>query len=380
MRPADRFFNEVLLTAPPAAAVTSVLVAHLLPSQPPFFDALRRVSSLAAVIPKPRSVHRTVFEQARALAPVDAMTREDLAGEQGLVDYLERRAAGLPVVLLDVGGYFSPGLQTACEAFSGQVLGVVEDTENGLRRYAAHDKLPCPVYSVARSPLKEAEDRLVGESIVFSTEALVRELGEVLPGRRACVIGYGKVGSSIARTVRARGLPVTVVERDPVRLAHALSAGFDAADRPQSVLSGADLVFCATGSRCLAAGDLARLPDGAFVATATSADDELDLSGIDDLFTHRPVARHISLYERGGRHFHLLNDGQAPNFLHGSALGPAIHLVQAEILVALGRLATTAHAPGLCEVPHGIRCAIADLWVHTFHPPTHPHPLLKEMS
>lgn len=43
-----------------------------------------------------------------------------------------RRAGTL--VLLDVGGYFAPALADACTRYSGKILGVVEDTENGLRR------------------------------------------------------------------------------------------------------------------------------------------------------------------------------------------------------------------------------------------------------
>ena len=51
---------------------------------------------------------------------------------------------------------------------------MVEDTENGLRRYLGAWKPPCPVFSVARSPLKDPEDYLVGQSVVFSAEALLR--------------------------------------------------------------------------------------------------------------------------------------------------------------------------------------------------------------
>jgi hypothetical protein len=47
-------------------------------------------------------------------------------------------------------------------------------TENGLHRYLCHEKPPCPVFSVARSPLKDSEDYLVGQSVVFSAEALLR--------------------------------------------------------------------------------------------------------------------------------------------------------------------------------------------------------------
>ncbi|MCT9080451.1 Rossmann-fold NAD(P)-binding domain-containing protein [Streptomyces fulvoviolaceus] len=378
----DRFFNSVLSAVPRVGQATSVLVAHLLPSQPTFLKSLRRVSTLAAVIPKPNSVQKSVRRPLEKLTRCDELSRSDLSRPDALVEYLELRAAGQPVVLLDVGGYFAPGLAAACTGFSGQVLGVVEDTENGLRRYEEFDKLACAVYSVARSPLKEAEDRLVGESIVFSTEALLRSVGEVLTGRPACVIGYGKLGSSIADALHARRTPVNVVERDPVRLIHALSVGHRATRRLHDVLPEAELVSCATGSRCLTTTDMQHLRDGAYVASVTSADDELELTGLAEAFTGEPVAPHIMRYRHRGGSFHLLNEGNAVNFLHGSALGPSIHLVQAEMLLALTQLADVPHPPGLCELSAELRHHIADAWVNAFHPASHPRSAvsIRELS
>lgn len=70
--------------------------------------------------------------------PCDALDRQRLAQGGQLAGYLESRAAGQDLVLLDVGGYFAPALEDACARFSGRILGVVEDTENGVRRYLEH--------------------------------------------------------------------------------------------------------------------------------------------------------------------------------------------------------------------------------------------------
>ncbi|MBH8608768.1 hypothetical protein [Thermoactinomyces sp. CICC 10521] len=50
------------------------------------------------------------------------------------LDYLEKRAKGQDVALLDVGGYFAGVLNELAEVFSGRIMGVVEDTENGYQR------------------------------------------------------------------------------------------------------------------------------------------------------------------------------------------------------------------------------------------------------
>ncbi|WP_419620391.1 hypothetical protein, partial [Thiolapillus sp.] len=77
------------------------------------------------------------------------------------------------------------------------------------------DLTPTPVFSAARSPLKDNEDFLIGQSIVFSTDALLRECGSLLQYSSCSVLGYGKVGSSIAHHLLMRGIKPCVYEVDP---------------------------------------------------------------------------------------------------------------------------------------------------------------------
>lgn len=57
------------------------------------------------------------------------------------------------------------------------------------------------------------------------------------------------------------------------------------------------------------------------------------------------------------------------NFLHGSAVAPSIHLVQAEILTALAHLTERLHAPGLYEMAASTRAEIAKAWLSAFQTP-----------
>ncbi|MCG5215488.1 NAD(P)-dependent oxidoreductase [Streptosporangium soli] len=368
------FFDNLLNRLPYVSGqAISIVVAHMLPGQPAFVEALGRVSAVAAVLPKPKSIDSQALVQVQSVSRCDQLHRQRFADPHFLLGYLEARAAGQPLTLIDVGGYFAPALAEVCDGFSGQILGVVEDTENGLRRYLKHEKLPCPVYSVARSPLKEPEDSLVGEAIVFSAEALIRSRSDVLHGRAACVLGFGKIGAGIARALQARHVEVTVVDTDPVRLAQALALGHRGSAYPKDWLPGADLVFCATGNRALRGMDFTHLRDGAYVASATSHDDELDLETADTLFDRIPVAPHVTRYSHAGRSFYLLNGGNAVNFLHGSAVGPSIHLVQAEILAALGQLTLVPHDPGLYEVAPATRALVAAIWIDSFYRRGAPH-------
>ncbi len=219
----DSYFTRVADIFAPAEKPSAFLITHLLPERPAFVRAVGISTNLRAVLPKPKSVDLTARREIEKTTQCDALSRDLFEDPDSAVDYVESRAGGEAVVLLDVGGYFAPTVDALCERFSGRVLGVIEDTENGHKRYAHAEKLPCPVVSVARSPLKDPEDFLVGQSVVFSTEALMRSRGDILHGRTALVIGFGKLGSSIARLLHAKGVQVTVYDLDPVRRTQALS-------------------------------------------------------------------------------------------------------------------------------------------------------------
>ncbi|AQU68034.1 adenosylhomocysteinase [Streptomyces niveus] len=364
----DAYFGRVASRFMPTRRPAAFLITHLLPERPAFVRGVAGVTELRAVLPKPKSVHAEALRQVEEEGhPCDKLSRELFTDPDRALRYIEARAAGRPVVLLDVGGYFAPSLDALCDRFSGRIVGVVEDTENGHRRYADLDKLPCPVVSVARSPLKDPEDFLVGQSVVFSAEALMRGRGDILHGRTALVIGFGKLGSSIARLLHAKGVRVTVYDIDPVRRTQALSQGFTVARDREAGLSDAGLVLCATGALSLRGEDFPHLRNGAYVATVTSSEDELELAGLSDVYERAHIGEHVTRYLTTGHYFYLLNSGNAVNFLHGASVGPFIHLVQGEILAASAALARGGLDPGMQEIGPGDRATIAAIWLDYFN-------------
>ncbi|MER5988963.1 adenosylhomocysteinase [Streptomyces sp. NPDC001787] len=363
----DAYFSKIVGQFAPAEQAAAFLVTHLLPERPAFVHAVASLSRLRAVLPKPKSISPSAQREVERAFPVDALTRELFAETDTALDYFESRAAGEPVALLDVGGYFAPALTDLHERFSGRIAGVIEDTENGHRRYEDLDKLPCPIISVARSPLKDPEDFLVGQSVVFSTEAVMRGRGDILHGRPALVIGFGKLGSSIARLLHAKGVQVTVFDIDPVRRTQALSQGFAVARDRESALTGAGLVLCATGAVSLQGEDFPHLRNGAYIATVTSSEDELDLAGLPNVYTRTMIGDHVTRYQTTGHYFYLANGGNAVNFLHGASVGPFIFLIQAEILAAIRMLTRNNLDPGMHEVSAADRAAVAATWLSYFN-------------
>ncbi|MGB0093950.1 MAG: adenosylhomocysteinase [Solirubrobacteraceae bacterium] len=303
-----------------------------------------------------------VREQLEDRFTVEPLSRERFLDPLRAVRFLKGRAGDRTLVLADIGGYFAPALSEIAAALP--LAGVVEDTENGLQRYEALE-LPCPVFSVARSPLKNAEDYLVGSAIVFSTEALLRQHGHVLQGRTACVLGFGKIGRSVAARLEALSVTTTIFDVDPVRSTEAASNGYRIARSAPSAVRESSLVVCATGRRALSEAEFAALSPGAFVVSVTSSDDELDMQAL-QAYSRSWAGEHLVRYEMGDRYFFVLNEGNAVNFLHGAVLGPAIFLVQAEVLTAIAKLTEGVQGNQLLEIDHEARKRIARTWLEHF--------------
>lgn len=359
------YFGQVVARYPVRHRSAAVVVTHLLPERPVFLSAVTAGADLASLIPKPRSVDPITLSKVADALPVHRLSREDCGNPSTMLGHLEECAAGQSVVLVDIGGYFAPGLRHIAEHFTGRILGVVEDTENGLQRYQRLDALPCPVFTVARSPLKEAEDYLVGQSVVFSIEALLRARGDILQGRPALVIGFGKVGRSVAGFLRGRGVRVSIHDTSAMKRAEALAHGYGVHDTLASALRDALLVVGATGNRSLTEADLEHVHRGAYIATVTSSDDELEMAALAG-YERAEIDPDVIRYGRGDRHFFLLNDRNAVNFVHGAVVGPFIHLVQAEMLVAIWSLQHRHLGVGFHEIETSDREHLATLWMRCF--------------
>lgn len=362
----DSFFRDVIRQFPAHTKFSSFLITHLLAERPSFVKAVAEQTELVAVLPKPKSICEEALQEVRTMTKVDSLSRELFSNVDTALDYLEQRAKGQDIVLLDVGGYFAGVLNELAEVFSGRIMGVVEDTENGYQRYLALNHVPCPVFSVARSSLKVPEDYLVGQSIAFSVEMLIRGRGDVLAGMEACVIGYGKLGSSIAQMLHTRNMRVMVFDKDPVRMTQAKAAGFHVVQDKKCALSRAGVIVCATGNHSLCKEDFTHIKNGAYIASVTSSEDELELDDLAPVYEIEPVAPHVSRFSTVGHYFYVLADGNAVNFLHGAVVGPYIYLVQAEILTAISKISEEL-APGLYTVSDEDRKLIANTWLTHFN-------------
>lgn len=433
---AATFFRRICQQAVDTKSINVVMVSHLVDSAAPFLPVIAEYFTLRAVYAKRNSIDDDVQRYLKQRLPYTRFERldrnrfaEDPAFfvSECLPEQAPSSADG--VILVDIGGYFAEAvdgpnaIRDALERRRYRLLGIVEDTENGHKRYQEwldnrpRDTKPLPIYSVARSPLKSPENHLVGVAITFSIEAILREQNIVLQSRRAGVIGFGPIGRSVASALRNRGIPVRVCEVDPIRLAIAAAQGFHVHhydDDYISFVNDLNLIVSATGAgaqrKAVSRGDkdtsiddiirpsrLAasrRLPlngdtvgyleYGTYVASVTSSDDEIDLASVEQRYEAKTVSDNVTLYtergpeggvaERRGRHqFMMMMNGNAVNFAHGGVIGPAIELLQGEIVMCMQKLSeissktiANANLESIQELSTHDRRVVADKWLDQY--------------
>lgn len=348
---------------PPTPDTQVLLVAHLLKDKLPMIRALGRITKIAAIIPIPYSLDPASMQDVERMGiPVLDCTLSDLLdpefGKAVLSNLIRENEA--PILVAEVGGYFAPAGNSIREAFGERFLGIVEDTESGHRRYLAQARLDFPVISVARSTLKESEDRLIGESVAFSVERLIRRLGGTLKGRRVSVLGYGKIGSSCARAFAARGCEILVWDIDPVARIRALADGFSSPSRTHT-LERPHIIVGASGQTSLTAEDLPLIRDWAVLASASSKQVEFAINSIDSRDPEMQIVP-----RRRAEPILLACNGTPVNFSDSAVVGPILQLVHGEIVAAVSALAARIHGNGLHELSKESRGKIAEVWLDSY--------------
>lgn len=362
---------ETVLDHVPTDIESLVVVTHLVPGVDDFLKAINERIRIAAVIPKPNSIDPRILRKIEKTIPVLHYTREKIKRNPSVfLDAVSSHVGHFRFAIIDTGGYFSHVLTSISDISRFNLAGVVEDTENGHQKYealletGAMSEFPCPIVSVARSTLKDPEDFLVGQAIVFSADALLRERGDIPNRRRAVVLGYGKIGSSIAQSLRGKCQSIEVLDTNPIRQALALAHGFRSANRTNPT-GAADIVFCATGNKSINENAIRSMTPGGYIFTATSGDDEIaDYSKIIQDSIESGHHRIADCAVPGGV-VHLVNHGNSANFMYGGVVGPFIKLVQAELVFGLSQMEPFARS-SVKNVTDYSKSFIAEAWLENY--------------
>lgn len=343
-----------------------IVVAHLIPDCHYFLRVMNAVYPIVAIIPKPSSIHAETRKKIEKDFPVVDISRKDLLekNDNEIIRIVENNEH---IIVFDIGGYFAKVCDCAVwpKSIYDKIKLIVEDTENGVQKYEKA-KRDIAVVSVARSPLKDNEDFLVGQSILFSADALLRQSGNLIQYMKCGVLGYGKIGKSIATHLLQRQVKVAVYDTNPIKEVEAFNNLCSIPSR-EEIVCKSDVLFCATGNHCLDINDLRKIKNGCFIFSVTSSDDELDLEYLDE-YDKKDVGDYITQYYNDTNYFYLVYGGNAVNFIHNAVMDNFIHLVRSEMIIALTWMEEYVNRNKIYSIKAEDRKLIAQIWLDLFDP------------
>ncbi len=306
-----------------------------------------------AFLAKPNSIERNNYTLIEEMGIECIMEPEgskpyDWYEEEGNLDALiatsikMAKANSQKLIIVDVGGYFARPLANLKSSDKEVVLGVCEVTSFGHWRYqeVAH-KLPVPVVSIARSPLKQAEAIYVGETVVQATEDVLRGAGKVLSSKQAGIIGYGMIGSQIAGALRKRGLNTVVLDKTAILSMKAKLEGFQIAHDMRELLGRSDVIFSATGGQTLGQLEIVdQVKPEALLVSGGSRSAEFDMTWLEERCVKTKRSDHLSDYRlEDGKIVTMLNNGKAANFLKSGTPEEVMDIVFAELFRCIEMMA-----------------------------------------
>jgi adenosylhomocysteinase len=261
-----------------------------------------------------------------------------------------------PELVIDDGAELTRRIAEHRPDLWSQLRGVAEETTTGvgrLRALQAAGKLTFPAIASNDARCKHLFDNPYGTGQTTLT-AILRLTNLSAAGKRFVVVGYGHVGTGLARRAEGLGGRVTVVEIDPVRAVTAVFDGHRVAPLAEA-LADADVVITATGRTQAITGDaFDRLKDGAILANAGHHDREVDVPALAGRARSAEEVRPgVTRYRlANGRRVHVLVGGALANIAGGD--GNPVEIMDLSFSVqalALHRLAQGDLPPGVNAFP-----------------------------
>jgi adenosylhomocysteinase len=275
-----------------------------------------------------------------------------------------------PDMLLDNGADLIAG---TIEAPSSRVFAATEETTSGRLRITGDGdlvgRIPFPVIVINDSPIKLSfeSERGIGPATV---DGFFRATNTFIAGKTFAVVGFGWCGRSLARTLRAMGAIVLVVEIDPVRALEAAYEGMIVTTLERAI-ERADTIITVTGRPGIVRAEhFAGLRDGAMLGNMGHFSTEIDVAALRAMATGaRMVNTHVEEFDLpNGRRVHLLARGEMLNLT--AATGHQIEVMDLGFALqahSMRILATdaAAYAPGYQPVPDHVNRAIAEHGLRT---------------
>ncbi|KUI97891.1 NAD(P)-dependent oxidoreductase [Vibrio sp. MEBiC08052] len=339
-----------------------IIVCHAIKSLIPYVSILSKYNLLQKVLVKPNSVDESIISYLEENEyNFEILERNDFSTKSKTLSKIDNFTDGEKCILLDIGGYFSSIFDDDLEV--DNVIGIIEDTENGQQKYESKDLLNVniPLFSIARSFPKETEDWWVGLAILFSAEKQLRTLGKTFNGKKILVIGFGKIGRSIAQSLQKYGYSVTVYDKDSRRLVHASCLNLNII-KDRDEFGRFNVIFSATGNKSISESDFSLFLNRCYFFSVTSSDDEFDID-----FDKFRLVNGAFFSSNENRNIYFCNKGNAVNFIDGGEIGYFAHMVQGAILCAAQRIVDKDYNLNVINELEGKdEILLSDIYLETF--------------
>lgn len=222
----------------------------------------------------------------------------------------------------------------------------------------SHGELLFPVIAVGSAPIKlELESTHgTGQSVVT---ALILATGLQLGGKNVVVVGYGNVGSGVARFARGLNARVRVVQNSAFRALKAVMDGYEVLPLSEA-LPRADVVITATGAKgVLTEEHFPLLRDGVYIGNVGRSQ-EIDVAALSrDADSALRLDDNLTEYSVGGKRIVLMGGGHQFNHMAGCANSSEMMDLSLS-LHALGLEYVWCQQPKLTASIHDVPAAVAE--------------------
>ncbi len=321
-----------------------IWIQHILSDTVKFIDSLKKSNGIIwKIYAKPFSLNQEFFNEIK-----DSWTKIEVADYTKFdeTDYLEKevekycntiKGTTEKIILLDVWWYFSKMLkETKSQTIKDYVIGVSEITRFWYNRYQ-NDKLDIdiPIYSVARSKIKEHEAKFVWKSSFLAVEKIFMDLGKTLYKRKALVLWYWMIWKNNAEALKNNDVNVSVY--DPAIDDSEISTDYPTWKR-EELLRDNQIIFSWTATQAVSYDDMHNYcMDWVYLISTWSKWNEFDVKNLkSNSISEKKIHEHITEYTLDNwKKINLVRDGTAVNFLVWWTPDEIIDLVLAEYTMTI---------------------------------------------
>lgn len=268
---------------------TFIILLHFLKDLIPFIDACEKlgVSPSHTILfykhyryPNKKEIEDYLknkgYDKIYALTEVDSVLRE-LSSKQVK-----------NIIVIEDGGYIVPKLhEKNLQNLAKVTLGAVEQTTRGVRNNEKIRELLFPIISIHGSNLKNtSEPPHVARAVINNIQKLLPDKN--FSGRKALVIGFGKVGEQIALQLRdTLKMQVSIHDLDNTKLVKARQHGFETTRNLEDGVKEKHLIVGATGETVIKRSEILAMEHNVYLISASSEQWEFCISELEALSSEK---------------------------------------------------------------------------------------------